>query len=155
MRQSLQRSRRANPHPFMWEIPAAAVAGAVLLLVLGVHLACGVANFLAGGGLVFTSRSQLFSSLPGLLGGDGAAGLAKVTHPASASALWTWMVVVEALMVVAIGIATKIGVDRWGPGRMQGMATREEAERLLGRSRLRKVAPVVRPDLYGKPRSRP
>jgi hypothetical protein len=32
------------------------------------------------------------------------------------------------------------------------MATREEAERLLGRSRLRKVAVVVRPDLYGKGR---
>lgn len=155
MRQSLQRSRRANPHPFMWEIPLAAVVGAVLLLVLGVHLARAAASFLAGGGMVFTSRSQLFSSLPGLLGGDAAAGLTEVTHPASASALWTWTVVVEALMVVVIGLATKIGLDRWGPGRMQGMATREEAERLLGRSRLRKVATVVRPDLYGKARSRP
>ena len=46
----------------------------------------------------------------------------------------------------------KLVVDRWGPGRLRGMASRGEAERLLGVTRLRKVRSVVRPDLYGKNR---
>ena len=33
---------------------------------------------------------------------------------------------------------------------MRGMATAAEAEKLLGVTRLRKVADIVRPDLYGK-----
>ncbi|HRI97584.1 MAG TPA: hypothetical protein PLZ93_18335, partial [Nocardioides sp.] len=40
--------------------------------------------------------------------------------------------------------------QRWGPGRMRGMATAAEAEKLLGVTRLRKVAGILRPDLYGK-----
>ena len=40
--------------------------------------------------------------------------------------------------------------QRWGPGRMRGMATAAEAEKLLGVTRLRKVGGIVRPDLYGK-----
>jgi len=40
--------------------------------------------------------------------------------------------------------------QRWGPGRMRGMATAAEAEKILGVTRLRKVAGIVRPDLYGK-----
>ena len=39
---------------------------------------------------------------------------------------------------------------RWGPGRRRGMATAAEAEKILGVTRLRKVADIVRPDLYGK-----
>ena len=43
---------------------------------------------------------------------------------------------------------------QWGPARVRGMASRAEADALLGLQRLRKVAPVVRPDLHGKaPRS--
>jgi hypothetical protein len=44
----------------------------------------------------------------------------------------------------------KLVVDRWGPGRLRGMASRGEAERLLGVTRQRKVRSVVRPNLYGK-----
>jgi hypothetical protein len=33
---------------------------------------------------------------------------------------------------------------------MRGMATAAEAEKILGVTRLRKVAGIVRPDLYGK-----
>lgn len=59
------------------------------------------------------------------------------------------MTVVELLAVIVMGVAVKYGLDRWGPGRIQGMASKTEAEQLLGVARLRKVAPVVRPDLYG------
>ena len=56
------------------------------------------------------------------------------------------------LVVAAVGWAVKFGLDRWGPARLRGMATAAEAEVLLGRTRLRRHAKVIRPDLYGAPR---
>ena len=66
----------------------------------------------------------------------------------SSSALMGWIVVVQ-LVTITLGIAaTGWLLRRWGPHRMKGMASPAEAERLLGLRRLRKVATVVRPDLY-------
>ncbi len=150
----MQRARRANPYPFTWEIPVAAVVAVVLVMVLAVHAGRTLANFAAGAGIAFSARGSLFTSLVPILRGDAAAGLGPIAHPASATALWVCIVVVELVVWVAIGFALKAGLDRWGPGRIQGMATRAEAERLLGRARLRKVAAVVRPDLFGTVRAR-
>jgi hypothetical protein len=56
-------------------------------------------------------------------------------------------------MLLAVSVLLlKLIVDRWGPGRLRGMASRGEAERLLGVTRLRKVRSVVRPDLYERNR---
>jgi hypothetical protein len=66
--------------------------------------------------------------------------------------VWTWAVATE-VMLLAVGVwLSKLVLDRWGPGRPRGMASRGEAERLLGVTRLRKVRSVVRPDLYRKNR---
>ena len=63
-------------------------------------------------------------------------------------ALMGWIVVVQ-LVTITLGIAaTGWLLRRWGPHRMKGMARPAEAERLLGLRRLRKVATVIRPDLY-------
>ena len=40
----MQRSRRNDPYPFTWEIPAAIIAGVLLVLVLGVHIGRAAAN---------------------------------------------------------------------------------------------------------------
>jgi hypothetical protein len=84
------------------------------------------------------------------LRGDAAAGLDGLNGPLSSpSAVWTWAVATE-VMLLAVGVwLSKVVLDRWGPGRPRGMASRGEAERLLGVTRLRKVRSVVRPDLYG------
>lgn len=149
----MQRARRTNPYPFTWEIPLAAVVATVLLLVLGIHAGRAAANLVAGGGLTLPSRETLFTSVPGVLGGDPGAGLTGTTaHLAGPTALRVWVVVVEALVLTLTVRAATVGFGRWGPGRIHGTATREEAGRLLGRSRLRKVGAVVRPDLYGKGR---
>ena len=67
----------------------------------------------------------------------------------SASAVWMWVVATE-VVLLAVGVwLSKLVLDRWGPGRLRGMASRGEAERLLGVTRLREVRSVVRPDLYG------
>ena len=149
----MQRARRTNPDPYTWEIPVAAVVAVVLLLVLGVHAGRTVANLLAGGGLTLPSRDTLFTSVPGILGGNAGAGLGPgTTGLAGSTAVRVWVAVVEVLVLILTGWVAKVCLERWGPGRIHGMATRDEAEKLLGRSRLRKVAAVVRPDLYVKGR---
>jgi len=149
----MQRARRTNPYPFTWEIPVSAITAAVLVLVLGVHAGRAVANMVAGAGLTWPSRELMFVSVPAVLGGDAAAGLdGPSAHLAGATAVVVWVVVVETLLLAMMLWGVKAGLDRWGPGRIHGMASREDAARLLGRRRLRKAAPVVRPDLYGKRR---
>jgi len=145
----MQRSRRTNPYPFTWEIPVALSVAALLLLLLGAQAGRSVANMLAGNGWHLVDRAQLFSSLGGIFAGNADAGLTGVQHPAGPGLLWSCIGVLELVVLVACMVALKWGMDRWGPGRLQGMATRSEAEALLGTTRLRKHAKVIRPDLYG------
>ena len=152
----MQRSRRHDPYPFTWEIPAAIIAGVLLVLVFGVHIGRAAANLLAGAGWGWPAQAEIFRSLPAILGGDGGAGLPRAFHGgAGQSALWTSIGACELLLLILLGWAFKIGLDRWGPHRVQGMATRAQAEQMLGRTRLRKTSAVVRPDLFGKHRNRP
>jgi hypothetical protein len=151
----MQRARRNDPYPFTWEIPAAIIAGVLLVLVLGVHLGRAAANLLAGVGWGWPVSQELFRSLPGILGGDGGAGLpGAFGGGAGQTVLWMSIGITELLLLILLGLALKIGLDRWGPHRVQGMATRAEAEQMLGRTRLRKASAVVRPDLSGKERKR-
>ena len=147
-----QQSRRHDPYPWTWEIPLGIVLVILMVLVCGVHLGRGIANVWAGAGWAFPTRVELFRSLPAVLAGDAAAGLDAAQR-----------VCVIAFSGVDVGrrdggdaagrrvLLLKLVVDRWGPGG-RGMASRGEAERLLGVTRLRKVRSVVRPDLYGKNR---
>lgn len=150
----MQGERRRNPYPFTWEVPLAALVAVVLLAVLGVHGGRGLANLFAGAGLTLPPRAELFTSVVAVMRGDAGAGLTRAQVPAArlagAVAVKVWVAVVETLLLALMLWAGKVGLDRWGPGRVQGMATGEEAERLLGRSRLRRMSAVVRPDLYGR-----
>ncbi|WP_295701590.1 hypothetical protein [Lapillicoccus sp.] len=152
----MQGERRRNPYPFTWEIPLAVLVAVVLLAVLGVHAGRAAANLVAGAGLTLPPRAELFTSVVAVMRGDAGAGLTGAQVPAArlagAVAVKVWVAVVETLLLALMLWAGKVGLDRWGPGRIQGMATREEAERLLGRSRLRRMSAVVRPDLYGRRR---
>ncbi|MEO3936741.1 hypothetical protein V3N99_08270 [Dermatophilaceae bacterium Soc4.6] len=136
----------------------------LVLLVLGVQVGRSLANAAAGTGWVFVDRLHLFTSVAGVVSGDAGAGLtgpAGVPGPARTAGtagragtagpglLWAGIGVVELVLLTGCVAAVKHGWDRWGPTRMQGMATRAQAEALLGRTRLRQHAPVIRPDLYG------
>jgi hypothetical protein len=148
-----QQSRRHDPYPWTWEIPAGIALVILLVLVCGVHLGRGIANVLTGAGWAFPGRVDLFKSLPDVLRGDAGAGLDDHDgYMPSPATLWTWTVVTEVMLLAVCLFVLKMVLDRWGPGRMRGMASRGEAERLLGATRLRKVRSVVRPDLYGKRR---
>jgi hypothetical protein len=148
-----QQSRRRDPYPWTWEIPVSIALVILLVLVCGAHLGRGIANVLAGAGWAFPGRVDLFRSLPDVLGGDAGAGLDALNGSVSSPAmLWTYVVLTEVMLLAVCVFVLKMILDRWGPGRMRGMASRGEAERLLGVTRLRKVRSVVRPDLYGKRR---
>jgi hypothetical protein len=148
-----QQSRRHDPYPWTWEIPVGIALVILLVLVCGVHLGRGIANVLTGAGWAFPGRVDLFKSLPDVLRGDAGAGLDDLDgYMPSPATLWTWTVVTEVMLLAVCVFVLKMVLDRWGPGRMRGMASRGEAERLLGVTRLRKVRSVVRPDLYGKRR---
>ena len=64
--------------------------------------------------------------------------------------MWTSLALTEIALLTATIWVGVYAYQRWGPGPMRGMATSAEAEKLLGITRLRKVAGIVRPDLYGK-----
>jgi hypothetical protein len=135
--------------PWTWEIPALILLAVLLVLVLGVHLGRAAANLLAGAGWTWPARDDLFASLPAVLRGNAAAGLHEVSETAGAHLLWWSVAVTEAVLLAVTVWTLVVCLRRWGPYRPQGMASRAEAEALLGRTRLRKAAPVVRPDLYG------
>jgi hypothetical protein len=145
----MQQSRRSTPYPYTWEAPLTATITVVLTLVVAAHTARTLANVFAGAGWDFSPHAALFTALPGILGGDARAGLDPGAS-ASPALLYTCLVVVEVVTVTLIVWAVIAGMRQWGPARVRGMATRAEADTLLGLGRLRKVAPVVRPDLHGK-----
>ncbi|GGB21930.1 hypothetical protein GCM10011492_09780 [Flexivirga endophytica] len=146
----MQRSRRTDPYPWTWERPVGVMVAYFLGILYGFHTGRALANCVAGAGWSFTPDANLFTAIPGVVHGNAAAGISGLHHPASSLLLWSCIVLVELLVVVALSVALKMAFDRWGPNRVQGMASRDEAEDLLGRTRLRKVSGVVRPDLYGK-----
>ena len=148
----MQGSRRRDPYPFTWEIPVgvAVVVGAVL--VGGVHLGRAVANVLSGHGWAWPARADLLRSLPGVLGGDAAAGLPGPAGGAPTGWLYGGVVVTELVLVTATIWGVWVGLGRWGPGRMQGMASPGEVSRVLGVGRLWTARAVIRPDLYGADR---
>jgi hypothetical protein len=147
----MQHARRTNPYPWTWEIPATIIAVMLLVLGIAVHVARAIANLFAGAGWQLTPRPALFSSLPRLIGGDAGAGLADVPGGyASSGALWFWIATNEVVVLALVVLVTRWGLVHWGPGRIQGMASPSEAEQLLGLSRVRRNAPIIRPDLYAK-----
>lgn len=145
----MQTERRRDPYPFTWEVPAGIVAALALLLVLGVHLGRGLANWAAGAGWRWPQPAALFTAVPGVLAGDAAAGLAlPLQVGAPPGQLLGWVITVEVIIAAGAITVTAAGLRRWGPGRLKGMATAAEAEAALGPSRLRRVRSIIRPDLY-------
>lgn len=144
----MQRERLRDQYPWTWEIPMVVVCGLGALGVAACQLGRSVANWFVGAGWWWPTPDKLVSSVPGVLAGDGAAGLPGVHQAASAATLWGWLTVVGLLMIIAPAVAGFLAWRRWGPGRMRGMATIPEAHELIGEDRLYKVRHVVRPDLY-------
>lgn len=150
----MQRARRRDPMP--WTAEIALVAGILTLLSLlaGIQAGRTVANLVAGAGWTWPVDQAAFwrSLVPVTTQGDAAAGLPRPrpTDLADPPLVWGAILTTELLTFVGLVLAACYLYQRWGPGRVHGMANPGEAQRMLGLTRLRRVAPVVRPDLYGK-----
>ncbi len=137
----MQRSRRHNPYPLTWEIPAGIASGVLLVLALGVHLGNGLAHYTAGDGWTWPHSRDLFASIPAVLSHSGAvAGAAG------------WILAVELMLILCLGWAGAVTWQRWGAARLKGMASPEQAEQVLGIRRLLKVAHIIRPDIHTRRR---
>ena len=145
---NLQTERRGNPYPFTWEIPAGIILGWLLFAALGVQVGRGLANLTGGRGWTWPASRNLFSSLPGVLGGNAGAGLTATGGWADPTTLTVWLLIVQLLLLTGLITVVVWGMRRWGPQRMKGMANQAEAETTLGVSRLRTVRRIIRPDLY-------
>jgi type IV secretion system protein VirD4 len=139
---------RPDVGPTGWEIPAAAV---LLWLVAGALLlpaGRAAAALLTGGGWVWPDGSAaLIASVGGLLTGDPTAGLdsGQIAALPPSAAVYGVTAGALALFLAASGGAAW-AAHRWLGGGT-GMATPSEVADVLGRPRLRRAAPVIRPDL--------
>jgi hypothetical protein len=162
----MQRDRRRDPYPWTWETPVALTLATLLVIVIGIQLGRSLANLLAGAGWTWPTAdgganagavpspigTPFWTSLPQVLAGHSEAGLPSPAPSglASSGLVWTSLALTELTLLTATIWVGVYAYQRWGPGRMRGMATAAEAEKILGVTRLRKVAGIVRPDLHGK-----
>lgn len=155
MRERMQLARRRDPYPWTWEPFALWALILLMVLVVGLQVGRGLANWIAGAGFTWPHTDYVVTSVIAVIRGDAAAGLTNADHLeqlgqlADPGLLHGSLILTELAFLVGYTVATFLVLRTWGPWRVLGMASREEAERLLGRTRLRKVASVVRPDLYG------
>ena len=155
---SIQKARRQNPYPWTWEIPLLLFVLVLLGLAVGAQVGRSAANVLAGAGWTWpVDQPTFWRSIPDVLGGNAAAGLTNPVgagqlpeETASPALLWSGIGAVELLLLLAAGGLAVRGLRRWGPSRLKGMSTRPEAEQMLGLTRLRKVSPIIRPDLLDR-----
>ncbi len=173
----MQRERIRTPYPWTWEIPAAATCLLLTGMTFGIQVGRTLSNVVAGAGLTWPASDPagggatvptpspigvaFWTSLPGILAGDASAGLAPPLpseRPADLAEpwlVWASVAATELLVLAATAWACVQYYLRRGPGHMHGMASRAQAEQLLGLRRIQRVAALVRPDLYGPSTRRP
>src|SRR4029453_16023213 len=96
-----QRSRGHDPYPWRWEIPLVTVLAILVLIIFGAHVGRAIANVVAGSDWRFPNRVDLFSSLPGVLCGDAAAGLVDLDGPVASPSTLLMGVVATGLSFLA------------------------------------------------------
>jgi type IV secretion system protein VirD4 len=149
---SIGRQRR-DAMPLTWELPAAlALAWASVAATL-LPAGRGAACWLTGGGWVWpTTGAALSSSLPGLVTGHPSCGLVATTAAAlpRPGVVYLLMTLFEVAWLVVSLFGLRAWWRTWGPGMREGLASRSEVEKVLGRSRMRRNRAVIRPDLFAR-----
>lgn len=150
--------RRRDPQPMGqgWEAPVAAIGGVLLGAVFAALAGLGVASALWGGGWIWPHGTDTIQhTLGGLLQGHPGRGLPATQERlvAGRGAVYGCVAVAE-LLLVALAITAGVLIARYRrPGDARGgMASRSEADQVLGRSQLRGAKAIIRPDLYSTQR---
>jgi hypothetical protein len=147
--------RRRDPQPMGqgWEVAVAVLGGALLGLGLAALCGLGAASALFGRGWVWPHGTDTITHvIGGLLAGHPGRGLdaRQARMVARPLAVYLFTAACE-LAVIGVAIVGAVLVARYRrPGDARGgMATRGEAEQVLGIRRLRGARDIIRPDLYG------
>lgn len=152
---------RQDPQPLGRGGEIALVALTALLLALGLAALAGlgVAAALFGGGWVWPHSAQTSTRvLSGLIAGHpGRALPPRLAHRVPGRGAVYGCVAASELICIAVLITAAALVGRYRqPGDARGgMATRAQATRILGRSRVRAAAAIIRPDLHPDRHPRP
>lgn len=147
-----QRHRDPVPLSSGGEIAFVILAAVLLVLALAALAGLAVATAWFGGGWVWPHGSDTIGHvLAGLLTGHPGAGLptADLARVPSRVAVYTCIAIAE-LIALAVLIAGAAALHRWvRPGdARRGMASRWQAQQVLGITRLRANARLIRPDLH-------
>lgn len=151
-----QRQRDPQPMGQGWEVAVAAIGAVLLGAGLAALAGLGAASMLFGGGWVWPHGSDTIGQvIGGLLTGSPGRGLppeqSRLVGPPIA--VYAFVAAAEVALIVA-GCAAGVIFSRYRrPGDARGgMATRGEAEQVLGMSALRSARKIIRPDLHGSGR---
>jgi len=147
-----QRQRDPVPWSRGGEVALVAIAAVLLALALAALLGLALASACFGGGWVWPHGADTIGRvLGGLLSGHPGRGLATAdtTRVPGRGAVYGSVAVSE-ILLIAVAIAVTMLALRWTrPGdARRGMASRFEAQQVLGQSRLRESARLIRPDLH-------
>jgi hypothetical protein len=145
--------RRRDPQPLSrgGEMAFVVLAGVLMLLGLAALAGLGMAAAVFGGGWVWPHGSdQIGLVVGGILRGDPGAGLPVPDQTRVPGRLLVYgCVMLVELLLLALAAAATVLFWRYhrSTGAGGGMATRAEAQEVLGASRLRQVRSILRPDL--------
>jgi hypothetical protein len=148
-------AQRRDPQPMSrgGELALVMAAAALLLLALAALLGLGLASAVWGSGWVWPRGSDTIGAvLGGIMGGHPGAGLPRPlqAHVPGSAVVYGCIAGTELLMLTLAGTAGWLFWRYHRPGdARRGMATRAEAEQVLGLSRLRSTKAIIRPDLHG------
>ena len=147
--------RRRDPQPMGqgWEVAVAVIGGALLGFGLAALCGLGAASALFGRGWVWPHGTDTIGHV---LGGLFSRASRPRPRPAPSAdgrrtaAVYLCVAVCELAVIVASVIGGVLVARYRRPGDARGgMATRSEAEQVLGIGKLRGARDIIRPDLYG------
>lgn len=145
---------RRDPQPLGqgWEIPVLALCGVALGIGLAALTGLGTASMVAGGGWVWPHGTAAIGHvLSGLCTGHPGRGLpaAQAHRVPGPWPVYGFVGLCEALLVTAAAAGAVLFARWYRPGDARGgLASRREAEQVLGLSVLRQASTIIRPDLY-------
>lgn len=80
MRERMQLARRRDPYPWTWEPFALWALILLMVLVVGLQVGRGLANWIAGAGFTWPHTDYVVTSVIAVIRGDASAGLANADH---------------------------------------------------------------------------
>ena len=135
--------RQPDPLPLTWEVPAGFALTWLCLAGAGLLAGQATAGLLSGRGWRWPDSPHLLPAVGGLLTGHVGVGV-----PGTPPAAWLVYLLIGVCQLLLLAVSVWATVRFWasvGPGRRYGMATRVEAETVLGVGRLRRVRKIIRP----------